>query len=108
MKSRSALALVATALAAGGLAAAPAGASAASSGSGGAKPGPPAPCDWHGLKIVKRVNVGCPLAQKVVASYYGVTYPEFAGWECRNDPPTYGGGHCWKGKKKFKYRAPSR
>jgi hypothetical protein len=73
------------------------------------KPPPPKkepPCEWHGIKIKKRVNVDCPTAQKVLASYYGVAYPEFKGWKCLNDPPDYARGHCWKKQKKFRFRPP--
>jgi hypothetical protein len=103
MRHRLAPPLVAGALATAVLAIAPV----ASSGAPAQQPPPPDNCGWHGLKIVKRVNVGCPKAQKVLASYYGVNYPEFKGWSCLNDPPNYSGGHCWKNKKKFKYKAPS-
>jgi hypothetical protein len=104
MSRRPARTLLAAALAALAAVAAPSGSSAAPP-SGGSSP--PARCEWHGLQIVGRVNVGCPLAQKVVASYYGVTYPEFKGWRCRNDPPDYSDGRCRKGSKKFRYTTPA-
>ena len=60
-------------------------------------------CEWNIWKIVKRENVRCRKAKKVLKGEYGGG-EKVPGWNCTNKGNLIPEGKCTKGDRSFKYK----